>query len=79
MTSLALLRLAECVVQCYSQARNVGQETKTLEGRMEFQLFKFWAYSDDGYKGQISVISKTKEGALIEAKKVAAKHGMKLA
>ncbi len=46
---------------------------------MEFQLFKFWAYSDDGYKGQISVISKTKEGALIEAKKVAAKHGMKLA
>lgn len=70
MLSLCLLQNSKTVIQ-------LGYETNKGE-TMEFQLFKFWAYSDDGYKGQISVISKTREDALIEAKRVATKHGMKL-
>ena len=46
---------------------------------MEFQLFKFWSYDPDGYKGQIQVIAKNKEEALDKAKRFAEERGMILA
>lgn len=46
---------------------------------MEFQLFKFWSYDLEGYKGQIQIIAKTKEEALIKARKFAEERGMILA
>ena len=53
---------------------------KPAEGEiMEFQLFKFWSYDLEGYKGQIQVFAKTKEEALVIAKKRAEKLGMILA